>query len=231
MRKEREWERSFVELALSGAVGVGMGAGLMFVMDPARGRSRRSRARDRLASTVHQSEAALDTASRDLGHRLRGAVAEVRSALRSDRPSDDVVAERVRAKLGRVSAHPHAIEVFVDGGVVTLRGAILDEEAARVRSRVASVRGVHDVRDELQRHASPDVSLLHGGRRQTSSRRHVTPAERLFVGLALPWAALVALRGRRSLLRGLIGVALLVAAVSRGAGERAIGGRTATNPA
>lgn len=223
MPKERVRERSLVDLALSGAVGVGMGAGLMFAMDPARGRARRARARDRVARGVHHSEEALDTASRDLGHRMRGAVAELRSALRTDQASDDVVVERVRAKLGRVSSHPHAIEVHSDGGVVTLRGVVLADEAHRVHSRVAAVRGVHGVRDELERHANPDVSLLQGGRQLRSQGRRWTPAQRLFVGLVAPWAAYVALRYRRGLVLELLGAALIVTAVSAGAGERRAG--------
>ena len=55
------------------------------------------------------SEGAKVTA-RDTVHRAQGAWAEARRMFSHEEVDDDVLVERVRAELGRVVSHPHAIE-------------------------------------------------------------------------------------------------------------------------
>jgi hypothetical protein len=62
--------------------GVAVGAALMYVFDPDRGRRRRALARDK---AIHAARVASDTVgstSRDLSNRARGVAAEARAALR-----------------------------------------------------------------------------------------------------------------------------------------------------
>src|SRR5207244_7213293 len=76
-----------------------------------------------------------------------------------------VLAERVRSHLGRVCSHPGAIEVRSAGGAVTLEGDVLASEHAPLLACVRTVRGVHDVRDELHVHQSAaGIPALQGGR-------------------------------------------------------------------
>jgi osmotically-inducible protein OsmY len=131
--------------------GFGLGIGLMYFMDPERGRRRRAVVRDKLTHATHVSSHALGTFGRDLSHRTAGAVARARGVLHRRPVDDDVLVERVRAKLGRVVSHPHAIAVNASDGRVRLRGSVLDSELPRLMRTVAGIRGVRGVEHMLER--------------------------------------------------------------------------------
>jgi len=110
---------------LAGAVS---GAAAMYLMDPNRGYPRRSRIR----------------------RAVRG--------FRRPRPvpispwvpvPDDVLVDRVRARLGHVLRRMDHIEVAVADGRVTLMGAVWYDEVDRAVRCVASVPGVREVVDRL----------------------------------------------------------------------------------
>src|SRR5262245_6626086 len=122
-RKERTMRRDGAAMLM--LTGIGIGMGLMYFVDPDRGRRRRALVRDRLSYSVDAGIDAISTVKRDVAHRTDGLVTRVRRAFRRDVPDDDRLVERVRAQLGRAVSHPHAIRVEVDDGCVTLRGPIL----------------------------------------------------------------------------------------------------------
>src|SRR5438132_3199375 len=93
--------------------GAGLGAGLMYLFDPGWGRRRRAVLRDKTVNMLHSSENFAEKALRDAGNRARGVASEARSLLIHADVSDDVLASRVRSRLGRLVSHPHAIEVTV----------------------------------------------------------------------------------------------------------------------
>src|SRR6266540_3385493 len=88
-----------------------LGAGLMYALDPVRGRRRRAVTRDKLFSAVNQFQDAAGKTSVDLWNRSRGLVSHARGAFTQDQPGDEVVCARVRSKMGRMISHPHAIRV------------------------------------------------------------------------------------------------------------------------
>jgi len=144
--------------------GIGLGAGLMYIFDPDRGRRRRATARDAAHHIVNAIDDAVGKTSRDLSNRAQGLVAELDSIFRCEEADNDVVAERVRSKLGRAVSHPHAIHVDVNQGRVTLSGQILASEVDQLLKRVWSVRGVTGVENRLKAHEQPGgVSSLQGG--------------------------------------------------------------------
>ena len=144
--------------------GIGLGAGLMYIFDPDRGRRRRATARDAAHHIVNAFDDAVGKTSRDLSNRAQGLVAELDSIFRCEEADDDVVAERVRSKLGRAVSHPHAIHVAVNQGRVTLSGQILASEVDQLLKRVWSVRGVTGVENRLEAHEQAGgVSSLQGG--------------------------------------------------------------------
>ena len=182
-------------------VGVVLGAGLAYLFDPNRGRRRRAIARDKVISAAHTAGDALDTTSRDLRNRARGAKAAVRSALESDDASDEVLVERIRARIGGVVRHSRSIVVTASGGHVTLRGPVLADEVERLVRRAAKTRGVTSIDNQLEVHDSPgDVPGLQGGgaERRESPRwefmqENWSPAARLVgggIGAALSWYGL-----------------------------------------
>jgi len=100
---------------------------------------------------------------------------------------DDVLAERVRSRLGVYVSHPHAIQVQASGGAVTLSGPILRREAQALIRHLRHVPGVHDVIDRLERHASTNrTPALQGGvaraRRPEILQENWAPGVRLLAG-------------------------------------------------
>jgi uncharacterized membrane protein len=178
-----------------------LGAAAMFVLDPDKGRRRRALARDKATWIARRTGGVVDAARRDVRGRWQGVRARgERFARRAGQPSDDVLRDRVRARLGRVVSHPHAIAVDASGGRVTLTGPILAHEAAHLLDTVRGLAGVKILEDKLDRHqtAQSIPSLRGAPQRQRSTlgpmQRHWTPALR--VG-AMAAGGLLALYGLR----------------------------------
>jgi osmotically-inducible protein OsmY len=170
--------------------GVAIGAALALAFDPDQGRRRRALIRDKMIRGTHVSGEAFDATVRDMGNRARGLVAATRNRFAGDEIDDRRLIERVRAKLGRVCSHPHAVDVDVMDGEVTLRGPVMAEEVRDLLNAAASVRGVHSVINELEPHDSAEgVPSLQGQGQVAGSgfdrlRPNWAPATRALVGAA-----------------------------------------------
>jgi hypothetical protein len=203
-------------MARGGAIvaGVGIGSGLSYFFDPDRGAGRRARVRDALTHTTTVTRRALTTTGRDAAHRTHGIVASLRSRVRPAPVDDWILYERVRAKLGRLVSHPHAIGVMAGDGVVRLRGLVLEDEVRELLRGVRRVRGVREVVDQLERHAkSENIPSLQGGRERAGDwidlrRNRWAPSTRAAV--AAGGAALITTGAVR---RDLMGVGLTIAGV------------------
>jgi hypothetical protein len=167
--------------------GLVVGAGLMYLLDPNKGPTRRALLRDKITGALHDGRDFLGAGVRDLRNRAEGAVHRTTSHLRPDSADDDTLAERVRAKLGRYVAHPRALSVEARDGSVTLHGPVLRGEAETLIGAVSSVRGVREVLNRLEpHHPDDDVPGLEGsGRRGKGSRVSgtVTPGLQLVAGV------------------------------------------------
>lgn len=181
------------------ATGMVLGAGLMYFMDPDRGRRRRALARDKMRRTARRSGDALGATGRDLAHRASGLAAKATHSLHSEPVDDHVLVERVRAQLGRHASHPRALDVHASNGVVILRGPIMASEAAGLIAAVEKIRGVSAVTSELEPHETADIPALQGGMTPPSAWGNLWPARwspttRLLTGTAATLAALAAAR-------------------------------------
>ena len=126
------------------------GAAAMFLLDPDKGKRRRALARDKIGSAMRHGRHAVSAAARDATQRLQGVRAEAnRRHRREGYPDDLLLIERVRARLGRVVAHPHAIQVGANRGVVVLSGPILAAEVAALLEATRAVPGVVAIEDHL----------------------------------------------------------------------------------
>jgi len=153
--------------------GLGLGTTIAYYLDPRLGRQRRARMRDRAAHDTRASVRGATGVERNLANRVRGSLARLKSALRTDPGSNEVVAARVRASLGRACSHVSSLEVTVEQGHLTLRGPVLEREHEQVIRRARRVRGVHALHDYLERHLHPaTIPGLQGHR-----PRMVPPAE------------------------------------------------------
>lgn len=172
-----------------GIGGLGLGAGWMYLADPRSGRWRRAHAQDKAVHVAHEASGAAQVIARDMAHRTRGLGYKLRSRLHHEPVDDATLAERVRAALGRVCSHPHAVRVRCNQGRVLLEGVILASEHKRLLARVRRVPGVTSVEDQLDVHEHagnhPD---LQGGERRVGSRpvflkRHWSPSARFLAVL------------------------------------------------
>lgn len=167
------------------ALGVAIGAALMFLLDPRRGSARRALMRQKSARAAHEIEAAVGIGTRDLGHRMHGIASVAFGKRRPVEAPPDVIVARVRSKLGRLSSHPHAVQVESKGdGAIVLKGPILRTELERVLAGLARVRGVHEIESELEVHDRPDIPALQGGSEKPPPRPLRTPAARFVLGIA-----------------------------------------------
>ena len=170
--------------------GMALGAAAMLMLDPDRGARRRALVREKMVRGTRRTGEALDAAARDVANRTRGVVASTRGRVWSEDVEDDRLLERVRAKLGRVCSHPHAVDVDVMDGAVTLRGPILADEVNDVLTVIASVRGVHSVHNGLDAHDSPEgIPALQGEGRVAGSsfdllQPNWAPGTQAIVGIA-----------------------------------------------
>jgi hypothetical protein len=188
-------------------LGVGIGALAAFILDPSGGGRRRALVANTLTRSARRTRDGLDATARDMGNRARGVAATARRTFRGGPVSDVTLIERVRAKLGRASSHPRAIDVFAHQGEITLRGPILASEVDRLLATAESVSGVRRVIDELDPHENSDgVAALQGegrlaGRGVNLLQRRGAPARRALVGAAVVAAtgACVAAYARRGM--------------------------------
>jgi BON domain len=156
-RKERGrsiW-RSLVPVAAGGAIG----AAVMFVADPDRGRRRRATARDRTAAFVRHGERRMSR----FGRRTRASLVGLarRASHLSHRPeapaSDQMLTDRILSQAFRDLDVPTGrVNVNVEEGVAVLHGALERPEQIRaVQDAVKHVAGVRDVASYLHLHGTP----------------------------------------------------------------------------
>ncbi len=140
------------------------GAAAAALFEPRSGARRRSLV---VQKAIHARKATTtfgQKAARDLANRSRGLLASARSSVRDGAVPDEVLRERVRSRIGRLTSHPSAIEVVAHAGVVELRGPVLESEADQVLEGARRVRGAHEVMDRLERHrTAANVPGLQGG--------------------------------------------------------------------
>jgi hypothetical protein len=203
----------------------------MFLLDPQQRRRRLALARDQARHLGHASTSFANAALRDLGHRAQGLAAQATGRMRRAAPDDVVLVQRVRAALGRVVSHPHAVWVTAGEGCVTVGGPVLAHERAQLLQCVRSVRGVREVRDALESHDSAlRVPALQGGVPRSGPHAELmqarwTPGPRL---LALAGGTLLALygasrRGLPGLVAGAAGLSLATRAVCNEGLRQSIG--------
>lgn len=149
----------------------GIGAGLMFLLDPNTGARRRGLLRDQFVHVSRKSGDGVRKLGRDLRNRASGIASAVRSVGRQEPVHDAALTDQIRSQMGRAVSHPRAVHVTAQNGKVTLTGDILKSELNRLLRTVAKVPGVHEIDNRMNTHQEAgDVRSLQGGSRKTGSR-------------------------------------------------------------
>jgi hypothetical protein len=202
-------------------IGAALGCAAMYLFDPQEGKRRRARIADKRIRAQNRVLRVVDKGKRDLTNRVGSVAGRARSLLAGATPDDRVLAERVRAKMGRYVGHPGAIDVSATRGCVVITGSILAHEHHDLINAVAEVPGVQDIYDRLNVFERAEgISELQGGRRRRGERFELlqdnwSPAARLAVGAAGTVLTANVLRGGlRGWLYAAAGAALLVRAAT-----------------
>lgn len=214
-------------------ISTGIGAAAMYYFDPERGRYRRSKTRDQLVHAGHTARHSGGVIARDLCNRTQGLASKLRSLSMSkpEQPTDEVIVERVRAHLGRVITHPHAIHIESSHGVVTLAGPILQAEVPLLIDSTLGIKGVRDVQNRLEPHAEADnIPALQGEalrsiKRSGFMQTNWSPAARAIGGAGGVIAAVggFSRRGLAGVLVGAGGLLLLTRAATNIETRRLLG--------
>jgi osmotically-inducible protein OsmY len=135
--------------ALIAGVGAALGAGVMYLLDPDKGRRRRSVLGDKVNKARHSAQDAVTRTARDAANRTRGLVHEQKKRRSQEEVPDDVLVSRVRSEMGHVVERPSEVTVTALGGRVTLSGTVRDEEIEALTKHVAKLPGVAGVENRL----------------------------------------------------------------------------------
>jgi len=127
-----------------------LGAGAMYLFDPALGRARRARLRGRLPGAADARGATTEPRPNPPAEGSRGLAAVVRARLLLRRDARRILEARVRARVAQIVSNPAAISITADGTKVTLRGSVPPDELDEVLDEVASIPGVEEVYNLLQ---------------------------------------------------------------------------------
>lgn len=130
--------------------GLGIGAAIMYFLDPDRGARRRNMVRDQVAAAARSAADSLQDRTAHVRNRAVGAAAEVRSRITEDEVADEQLVARVRAQLGHHVERVRPIQVAAESGTVTLSGTVREEELPTVLATVEKVRGVEHVESRLE---------------------------------------------------------------------------------
>jgi hypothetical protein len=195
----------------SAGLGAGLGAGLMYLLDPQGGRGRRAVARDKSLSTLKKGGTAAAKTSRHLGNKTKGLVSQAGSKLRREADAGGALLKKVQKKVRGAVSHPHAIESAVEDGRVILRGLVLSSELAGLLAVIETVEGALGVDNQLQVHESAeDIAAYRNG------KRWVGPATRVLTGTTGGALALAGLKRKDRLgaALGAVGLGLLAHGVA-----------------
>jgi len=150
--------RRYKHLALLAGTSV-CSAGLMYLLDPERGRRRRNMARDRMLArlrrTVRAGAAAWRGAAADAygaSHRMVHLVPR-----ETDVSDDETLRQRVESQLFRDRDIPKGeLNITAEHGMIILRGELdSPAEIVMIEKRVARVPGVRGVHNLLHPHGTP----------------------------------------------------------------------------
>ena len=141
--------RSIACILLAG----GIGAALMYFLDPHQGNRRRKMAVQQVVGSYHHSSKRLIHASRATSSHLRGLwqrLTHLKPAAKPT-PNDETLTQRVRSQLLRdPHLSRHRININSEYGVVVLRGEVEHQEQIRhLEKEARHIPGVLDVHNLL----------------------------------------------------------------------------------
>jgi osmotically-inducible protein OsmY len=138
-------------------IGLGAGALLALLADPANGRRRRAMVRDKTGAYRRRSARQLAAGGRTVRSGIQARKAQLAHRAPVEREYDDAtLVDHVRSELGRDPLAHQGILVNAADGVVQLRGEVREEQAiAELVKRTEKINGVRAVENLLHIPGTP----------------------------------------------------------------------------
>lgn len=127
---------------------IGLGAALMYLFDPERGKARRAQIGDRVKSTASEAEQSAERLANNVRNRAAGMKARLSKT--EEAADDAVLIARIKSDLGHVIERADRVEVEASLGYVTLRGELPEGEIKKAVELAQSIDGVIAVDNQLQ---------------------------------------------------------------------------------
>jgi hypothetical protein len=133
---------------------LGLGAGIVYYIDPDRGRTRRAKLRDKFVHFTNETGDFFSRTGRHLRNKMYGYYAEGRSAASnmmggSESADDQTLTNRIRSELGRSTRNISGLNIRCSNGRVSLSGTAPDAEISSIVTIISGVRGVTGVDNQL----------------------------------------------------------------------------------
>ena len=129
---------------------LGLGAGLMYFLDPQHGERRRMMVRDRANRFVNDMDESINMAVQDARNRARGVLTEMTARLSDETAPDWILEERVRSNFGRTTENTRGVTINSNEGRIYLTGHVLRGDEDSIVKAALRTRGVHGVENRLQ---------------------------------------------------------------------------------
>lgn len=127
---------------------IGLGAALMYLFDPERGKARRAEIGDRVKAKAQSAERSAEKLAKDLRNRASGVKAKMNKT--ENAADDDILIARIRSELGHVIDHADRVDVQASMGHVTLTGELPEADIEEAVRCAESVDGVISVDNQLR---------------------------------------------------------------------------------
>jgi uncharacterized membrane protein len=164
--------------------GLGLGAGLMYFLDPEQGDRRKAMIRDQVTRVQHKGDDAVETAVNDLRNRVRGLLSSGMAMINEEDLPDQVIESRIRSKMGLFARHPGDVMVAVQNGRVTLEGNMLENEVEGFLGGIRRMKSVREIQNNIRTHqdAGDNPRLQGEGMLMEDGLSQWSPSTRLLAG-------------------------------------------------
>ena len=186
----------------------GLGAGLMYLLDPDRGHRRRARIKNWLSNHTG-----------NLTSEVRGLAGKVQSRW-TDSGVEDAIMDRINHVIKSISSTPQAIQASFRRGKLTLKGHGTTEEMKKLIGELRSIPGVQAVENFLEHRGSDVRDVLRKGKWSNTTARWVAGAAG--GGLAVYGATR---RDRLGASLGAVGMSMLLSGAANRGPRRIMGMR------
>lgn len=127
---------------------IGLGAALMYLFDPERGKARRAQIGDRVKATASEAEQSAEKLAKNVRNRAAGVKAKLSKT--EEAADDEILIARIKSQLGHVIDNADRVQVEASLGYVTLRGELPEGEIEKAVESAESVDGVIEVDNQLR---------------------------------------------------------------------------------